>query len=122
MPHPRNRRRRGFWLALAAVVLLGAGASAAIGWGRARLFAGPLAEANAAYSRGDWERTARLAQQRLKQSPGDTEALRLSARAAARQDRDQKALAIYSRLVPADMKPEDFFLLGRALSLAGQAE
>jgi len=122
MPHPRNRRRRGFWLALAAVVLLGAGASAAIGWGRARLFAGPLAEANAAYSRGDWERTARLAQQRLKQSPGDTEALRLSARAAARQDRDQKALAIYSRLVPADMKPEDFFLLGKALSLAGQAE
>ena len=53
---------------------------------------------------------------------GDTEALRLSAHAAARQDRDQKALAIYSRLVPADMKPEDFFLLGSALNLAGQTE
>ncbi len=122
MPHPRSRRRRGLWLALAAVVLLGVGASAAISWGKARLFPGPLAEANAAYSQGDWDRTARLAQQRLKQAPGDIEALRLSARAAARRDRDQKALAIYSRLVPADMKLEDFFLLGRALSLAGHAE
>jgi tetratricopeptide (TPR) repeat protein len=63
-----------------------------------------------------------LAQQRLRQAPGDTEALRLSARAAARQDRDQKALAIYSRLLSADLKPEDYFLLGRALSLAGEAE
>ncbi len=43
-------------------------------------------------------------------------------RAAARQDRDQRVLAIYSRLIPAGMKPEDFFLLGRALSLAGQAK
>jgi tetratricopeptide (TPR) repeat protein len=63
-----------------------------------------------------------LARERLKKAPDDAEALRLSARAAAHQDRDQTAIAIYSRLVVGVMDTEDFFLLGRALDRIGQVD
>ena len=60
--------------------------------------------------------------QRLKEAPDDGEALRLAARAMARQDRDQQAIAIYSRLDLRLMTPEDYFLLGRASARTGQDE
>jgi tetratricopeptide (TPR) repeat protein len=105
-------------VAVAGLALLGAGAG--VRWFTPRFVAEPTAEASAAYSRGDWERTARLAHLRLKQAPEDPKALKLAARAAARQDRDQSAIAIFSRLDVGVMDPEDFFLLGRALSSNGQ--
>jgi tetratricopeptide (TPR) repeat protein len=80
----------------------------------------------------------------LKEAPDDPEALRLAARAAARKDRHQAAIATYnlylnvvddqlrrkdahqpaiataSGLDPRRMTAEDYFLLGRALSRTGQ--
>jgi Tfp pilus assembly protein PilF len=56
----------------------------------------------------------------LKEAPDDAAALRLAARALARQDREQAAIAAYSRLELRLMTPEDYFLLGRALSRTGQ--
>ena len=47
--------------------------------------------------------------------PDDPTALQLAARAAAHQDRDQTAIAIYSRLILEDMDAEDLYLLGTAL-------
>lgn len=115
-----TRKRIVFLVALAGLALLGAGLG--VRWFKPGHFPEPTAEASAAYSRGDWERTALLAHRRLKQAPEDPRALRLAARAAARQGRDQSAIAIFSRLDVGMMDPEDFFLLGRALSLNGQSE
>src|SRR5262249_33985440 len=61
-----------------------------------------------------------LARSRLKEAPEDQEALRLAARATARQDRDPAAISTYSRLELRLMTAEDYFLLGRALSRTGQ--
>jgi tetratricopeptide (TPR) repeat protein len=102
------------------VVLLSGGA--ALLWGRAHWFPDLIAEAQAAYSRGDWNRTATLAHRRLKEAPDDPWAWRLAARAAARQDKDQRAIALYQRLAPASQEAEDFFLLGRALMQHGQID
>ena len=52
----------------------------------------------------------------LKQAPEDALALRLSARAAANLDKDQSAIAIYSRLTTTDLEPDDYYLLGRCTS------
>ena len=115
-----RRNRIGLRIAIASFGLVGI--LALLLWIKTRLDREPTAEAMAAYSRGDWERTALLAQQRLKQVPGDPKALRLAFRSAARQDRDQRAIAIYSRLPASDQDPEDFFLVGQALSRTGQTE
>jgi tetratricopeptide (TPR) repeat protein len=114
-----QRQRIGFWSALGLGLL---GSLALRFWVKSRLDREPNAEASAAYSRGDWERTAHLARRRLKQAPDDPKALRLAFRSAARQDRDQRAIAIYSRLAAADLEPEDLFLIGQALSRTGQPE
>ncbi|HZW31796.1 MAG TPA: hypothetical protein VFF52_13875, partial [Isosphaeraceae bacterium] len=58
-----------------ALILLGGGAR--LWWRPSRLDRGPVAQANAAYSRGDWDRSALLARRRLKEVPDDAEALRL---------------------------------------------
>jgi tetratricopeptide (TPR) repeat protein len=108
------------------LVLISAGAlligGAAILWGKTRRLPDPASEATAAYVRRDWARAGSLAQKRLKETPDDPQVLRLAARAAARQDQDQKAIAIYNRFVVGAMDPEDFFLMGRAWNRAGQAE
>ena len=116
----QGKRKKGAYLVAIAVALIGV--VAAVRWAKPKLFPDLTAEAADAYSRSDWPRTAKLANQRLKQKPEDPQALRLAARAAARQDRDQTAIAIYSRLDVGLMAPEDFFLMGRALSRTGQAE
>src|SRR5262249_35615699 len=79
-------------------------------------------EAAAAYALGDWERVASLSHRRLKEAPTDFQARRLAARAAAQQDRDQSAIAIYSRLGGAGIDARDLFLLGRALSRTGKVD
>src|SRR5262245_64771706 len=120
MSHLAKRPRRIVLLVTAAVVLLIGGA--AILWGKTRWFPDLATRASAAYSRGEWDRAASLAHRRLKQAPDDALVLRLAARAAARQGHDQKAIAIYDRFVVGALDPEDFFLLGRALTRTGQVE
>jgi len=105
---------------IVAVVLVGGGA--AILWGKTRLVPDLAAQARAAYARQDWKGTELLARKRLKQVPDDPKALQLAARAAAHQDRDQTAIAIYSQLILEDMDAEDLYLLGRALSRTGKVD
>jgi tetratricopeptide (TPR) repeat protein len=119
MSRPLKRKRLAVLAAAAAVLLVG---GAAILWGRTRLFPDLIAEASAAYSRGEWDRTVSLVHRRLKEAPDDPRALRLAARAAARQDQDQKAITIYQRLAAGDKDAEDFTLLGRAWSRLGQLD
>src|SRR5438270_14006569 len=120
MPGIPKRGRRIWWITAVLAVAIVAGAGAALRWRTGRIVAGPTSEGLAAYARGDWERSALLARRRLKQAPDDQEALRLAARAMARQDRDPSAIATYSRLELKRMTAEDYFLLGRALSRTGQ--
>ena len=120
MPCSVKRPRRVFLITLTAIGLLVAGALVA--WSLPRFLPKPTAAASDAYSRGDWEQTALLAHERLKRAPDDPEALRLAARAAAHQGRDQSAIAIYSRLDVGFMQPNDFFLMGQALSRTGQLD
>jgi hypothetical protein len=92
-----GERNRRLLRPMAVVVLLLAGGTAIL-WGKSRFFPEPTAEASSAYSRGEWGRTASLALRRLKEAPNDPRALRLAARAAARQDQDKKAITLYRRL------------------------
>ncbi len=117
---PRPLKRAGtIGLALAAIALI----AMAVGvWVRARSRDDPNSEAMAAYARGDWQGASLLAHRRLKQAPDDPAALLLTARASARRERDDGAVAIYSRVPAGLMKPEDDFLLGRALSRMGRIE
>ncbi len=115
----KGNRRRPHLVALVALVLVGGAAAL---WGKTRLFPEPTAEARSAYSRGEWARAALLALRRLKEAPDDPEAVRLAARAAARQDQDQKAITIYRTLAAERMDVEDFFLLGRSLARLGPIE
>jgi tetratricopeptide (TPR) repeat protein len=105
-------------LIVMATVLIGAGLG--FRWGKSRLFPEFAAQASSAIARGDWDRMALLSRDRLKKVPGDPMALRLAARVAAHQDRDQSAIAIYSRLILEDMDAEDLYLLGRALGRTGK--
>jgi cytochrome c-type biogenesis protein CcmH/NrfG len=109
-------------LRLTIVVVILVGVAAGLLWGKRRLVPDLAAEARAALARRDWKGTERLARQRLKQAPGDPQALQLAARAAAFQDRDQAAIDIYSRLILEDMDAEDLYLLGRALGRTGKVE
>jgi len=79
-----------------------------------------ISEGRRAYSRGDWSQASVLARSRLRESPADTDALLLAARATARMDRERSAIATYSQLELRLMTAEDYFLLGRALSRTGQ--
>ena len=115
-----QRNSRAVSLIIGAMIL--AGGVAALLWGKTRIILDPVAEARTAYSRRDWAGTDRLVRERLKESPEDPRALLLAARAAGRQDRDQAAIAIYSRLLLEDLEPEDLFLLGRALSRSGKPD
>ncbi len=106
---------------MGAIAALVAGGAALWGW-QGRRTSGLVPQAHTAYSQGEWDRSASLARQRLKEAPNDEEALRLAARAMARQGRHQPAIAIYSRLELRLMSAEDYFLLGLALSRTGRDE
>jgi tetratricopeptide (TPR) repeat protein len=114
----RVKRHRRTGIVVAAVVVLSI-SGAAILWARTRLTPDLMNSARLAYAQGDWDRSGSMAHQRLKSAPGDVQALRLAARVAARQDHDQRALAIYQRLRPGYLDAEDLFLKGRALNRAG---
>jgi tetratricopeptide (TPR) repeat protein len=73
-----------------------------------------------AYGRGEWRAAEAEARAVLKARPADAVALRLLARASARQGRDEAAEAIYRRLGTRRMEAEDLFLLGRGLLGHGQ--
>ena len=82
---PRRKGKRASWLVLAVIVAVGLAVGMPPSSRRAGTgTAAPLAEADAAYRRGDWERAARLARSRLDTRRGDPEALRLLARASVR--------------------------------------
>ncbi len=112
-------QRSRIWVKLAMVVVLIGAAWFAIdrlGEGRGdRSDRGDLA-----YQRGDWRAAEAQARANLKTNPSDGEALRLLARSAARQGRDDSAEAIYRRLGTRSMEAEDYFLLGRGLLARGQ--
>jgi tetratricopeptide (TPR) repeat protein len=120
MPHLVKRNRRIMGLVVVAGALMIGGA--VILRGQPRLFTDLATKATTAYARGDWERASSLAQRRLNEAPDDVQALRMLARAAARQDQHKKAIASYNQLVVGDLDPNDFFLMGRALSGTGQIE
>jgi cytochrome c-type biogenesis protein CcmH/NrfG len=120
MPRVGRRTRHLLLVIILATVLTGAGFAAR--WGKSRLFPEFAEQASAAVARGDWAKLALLCRERLKRVPQDPAALRLAARAAARQDRDSSAIAIYSKLFLEDMDAEDLFLLGRSLRRTGKAD
>jgi tetratricopeptide (TPR) repeat protein len=112
----RNRRRSIVFAITLTSIVGGAG----FWWWKSWSGPGTLPLAMSAYSRGDWTQAALLTRQRLKEAPGDPQALRLAARSAAREDRDQAAIATYAQLELEQMTAEDYFLLGRALSRSGR--
>jgi tetratricopeptide (TPR) repeat protein len=117
---PRSGGRRRYLFILIGLATIMTGIALGFRWGRSRLFPGFASQASAAIARGDWNRATVLIRERLKKAPGDPKALQLAARAAARQDRDQSAIAIYSGLILDDLDAEDLFLLGRALGRTGK--
>ena len=120
----RQKRRIAVGMAILALGLGGAGLGVLAH--RRTSPAAPLAEADAAYRRGDWERAARLARSRLDTRSGDPEALRLLARASVRQGDTSRALSIYKGLGDEALEGEDFFVLGleqhRKRDLTGAAD
>ena len=112
-------RSRWFLILCAVVAVLGVGAWFRIGNVRDGRI-DRLGQGELAYRRGDWRGAEARARLLLKTKPSDSEALRLLARAAARQGRNEPAEAIYRRLGTGFMEAEDFFLLGRGLLLRGQ--
>ncbi len=119
------------WLAAAAVVLvLMAGAVYELqGYLPARYrdslkpTSSRVAEARAAYDRGDWARADELARRLIRERGDNTEALRILARASGRMEHDQTAAAIYSeRLKGEALDSEDYLLLGLGLARLGRLE
>jgi tetratricopeptide (TPR) repeat protein len=109
------------WLMLA--VLLGAPALGGWAWwSRGRLRPDGLAEGRAAYERGDWERAASLARERLKGAADEPEGLRLLGRALVRQGRDDSAALVYKRLGEPALSAEDMYLVGLSLRRMGRRQ
>jgi tetratricopeptide (TPR) repeat protein len=114
----RNPRLAG--IMIVTVILVGG--CAAVLWAKTWLVPDLDVEARAAYARRDWKGTELLARKRLKQLPDDRKAMQMAARAAARQNRDETAMAIYSQLILEEMDAEDLYLMGRALRRTGKVD
>jgi tetratricopeptide (TPR) repeat protein len=112
-------RSRWFLILVLVVAVLGVGAWLGI-WKAQDGRLDPLGDGELSYRRGDWRGAEDRARAALKAKPSDPAALRLRARSAARQGRDESAEAIYRRLGTGSMEAEDFFLLGRGLLARGQ--
>ncbi len=110
-------KKRRLVVACVVLVAVSAAAAAAIALAatiKGRQPAALVAEASAAYQKGDWSGTEKKARDRLKKKRDDRDALRLLARALFRQGRDQPATAISEKLPASTMTAEDYFLLGQA--------
>ncbi len=107
-----SKKMRRTRLGISVIVLVLAGAL--VIW--ARSYRSPVSLAKDAYERGDWDRAAEVLRDQVTGGRGktaDREALRLYARILARLERDEAASAIYAkRLDPADLEPEDRYLMG----------
>ena len=112
-----NIGTRGRWLGMIAIATVLA--TAGLRWAWTRPSADPLTQGLAAYARGEWEEAARLARARLKTGADDPAALRLLARASVRLGRTPAALALFKRLGPEALLPDDLYLLGVALNHDG---
>jgi tetratricopeptide (TPR) repeat protein len=102
----------------AALILTAIGVT--VTWAGARWAADPLAEGRAAYERRDYRRASTLARDRLKAEPENSEAVRLLARATAREGRDKMALDLFQRLDSGRYQAEDFFLIAVGLERAAR--
>jgi tetratricopeptide (TPR) repeat protein len=109
---PRTRRF-AIGAVAATVILLGSlAAGLSIHAKRRTAPSDPLDDALAAYRRSDWEGATKLARVVLRARPGEAHAMRLLARASARQGDVARALSIYNSLGDAALEGEDFFVLG----------
>ncbi len=79
-----------------------------------------LTEGESAYRKGNRSAAMERARSVLKGEPSNLAALRLLARASARDGEDARAESLYRRVGTSNMKAEDFFLLGRGLMKRGQ--
>ena len=82
----------------------------------------PLEQGRAAYNLGDWGAAERAARARLRVRADDPDALRLMARASVHLGRTPAALAIFERLGPKAMLPDDLCQLGVALAKDGNTQ
>ncbi len=117
----KTGRRRAWAIGIAAVAIATALGMATWLFG---LASDRLAEARLAYARGEWDRAAEEARQRLHDGPAaDREALRLYARASIRRGRDEIGNAIYrDRLGPEAMEAEDYYLVGLSMARLGRTD
>jgi tetratricopeptide (TPR) repeat protein len=122
---------RATWSIVAIVALVALGTALAKWFGPnnrgrtapARTGSNPIADAEAAYRKGDWKRVADLMRPLLRSSGDNASVLRLYARASARLERDGAASAIYrDRLGTARLETEDYFLIGLGLVRAGKLD
>jgi tetratricopeptide (TPR) repeat protein len=113
--------RRWRYILIVTMSLAAGTAGLLVAW--PRHFPGLTVRASAAYDRGDWRTAAALAGERLKTAADDRRALRVLARSAVRQGRDDVARSLYGRLGggPA-MQAEDFFLFGTLVDRTGDHE
>ena len=115
-----RRNPRLLAIVTATVILIGGGA--AILWGKSRLVPtsqpkrGPPMHVKTGRGPSSWPVND------SRRFPTTPKAAQMAARAAAQQDRDQAAIAIYSRLILEDMDTEDLFLLGRSLMRTGKVD
>ena len=131
MAATRRSGNRAGWSIAVLVVLVGLGLALAKWYssadqrlaGRVQPRLSRIADAAAAYDRGDWERAADLSRQLLKTSGDDLEVLRIYARACARLGNDGPAVAIYQNRFGAErLQTEDSFLLGVVVARGGKLE
>ncbi len=116
--------RIGPRVVIGSVVALGVLAIMSLGvaWKRSRPGSDLVPRGVAAYAAGDWHGAADRARRRLRESPGDIEALRLLARSMARLGRDAEANALFARLGSSALQAEDLLLLGKGLDRAGRKD
>jgi len=107
------RRRRLLELTTGLIAILAV--ALLLSWVWPHLFPDRLAKSHMAYDRHDWSTAAAMARYKLREQPGNIEALRLLARAYSRMGRDDAAQELFGRLGNQAMEPEDFLLLGSGL-------
>jgi tetratricopeptide (TPR) repeat protein len=120
MPRVGVRNRR--ILLSCTCLLIAAGVALGGAWLGRSSPPSPLDRAIVAYNQQDWPSAEKGARDQLRTHRDDTEAMRVLARALFQQTRDEPARAICERLGDGRLEPEDFYLLGHAVSRAGNKE